>query len=91
MDEMILKILTQGSPLVVLVVVVYLFLRYGMGYLKDVRTMDREMFHDMHNQHMDARKATEKALLENADATRSNTKAIESLEQSVMKVINKRL
>lgn len=82
---MILKILTQGSPLVVLVVVVYLFLRY----LKDVQSKDREMFKGMHEDHLEARKEIEKAFLENAASTRDNTKAIQSLEQSVMKLLSR--
>lgn len=79
METFILKILTQGSPLVVLVMVVWMFLRF----LERTREADREMMRGFNAQHLDARAQTNVALIANADATRRNTEALQALEQTV--------
>lgn len=79
MEVFIEKLLTQGSPLVVLVVVVWMFLRY----LQVAREGDREVLKEMHTQHLEAREAMRKALVDNITSTKDNTMALLRLEQSV--------
>jgi hypothetical protein len=82
MDPVIEKLVTNGSALAVLVVVVWLFLTH----LKDTRKEDRATMLNMHEQHLEARKESQLALRENAESTRQNTKAIQSLEMVVNRV-----
>jgi hypothetical protein len=55
MDPVIEKLVTNGSALAVLVVVVWLFLTH----LKDTRKEDRATMLNMHEQHLEARKESQ--------------------------------
>lgn len=82
METLIEKAITNGSPLLVLVIVVFMFLRY----LERRGDAERNMFKEMHDQHVEARKESAAALRENAESTRQNTKAIQSLEVAVTRI-----
>lgn len=86
MDDLIKELVKNGSPLVVLVAVVWMFL----SSMRSERDKDRIMLKELNDQHIEARKNTQAALLENAESTRANTRAIQSLESSVMTLVNKK-
>jgi ABC-type nickel/cobalt efflux system permease component RcnA len=83
METLLEKLLTNGSPLVVLVLVVWMFLRY----LQSSREKDSEMMKEMHNQHIEARETSRLALKENAEVTRANTHALQELARVVTRTI----
>lgn len=79
MDKIIEQLLTQGSPLVVLVIVVYFFLQH----LQKTSANINQQLNTMNQQHLEAREQMKDALLQNAESTRENTKALQSLERAV--------
>lgn len=79
MEQLFLTTVTTGSPLIVLVLVVYLFLQH----LKERDKMLIQQLNAMNQQHLEAREQMKDALLQNAQSTRENTKALQSLERAV--------
>ena len=79
MDTLVKELITMGGPLGVLVLVVWMFLKF----LEKTREADRDMMRGFNAQHLDARAQTNVALNANAEATRRNTEALQSLEQTV--------
>ncbi len=79
MEIFIEKLLSQGSPLVVLVVVVVVFLKHIAAEGKQMRSM----FEEMHNDHMTARKEVRETLEKNTSAMMENTIAMRGLSRAV--------
>ncbi len=79
MEIMIEKLLTSGSPLVVLVVVVYIFLRF----LTNESKKTTEVFTQMHKDHIQARVETRDAMIENTKATLEASRVTEELVQTI--------
>jgi len=84
METFIKEILTSASPLAVLGLVVFLFLRF----LDRKQDKDGAMLMSMHQDHMSAREASRLALKENADVTRANTQALQDLARVVTRTIS---
>lgn len=79
MDELISSLLLNGSPLVVLVIVVWLFLKHMAAGSKDLQDLLRQF----HGDHILARKETKEAVDANTSAMTENTIAIRELAESV--------
>lgn len=79
MEAFLEKMLTNGSPLVVLVVVVFLFLKHMRDASREVQVL----LHQFHSDHILARKETKEAVDSNTKAMSENTLAIKALAESV--------
>lgn len=79
MDALLEKMLTNGSPLVVLVVIVYVFLKH----IKENNAEMRELLKQFHGEHILARKETTDAVEKNTSAMMENTMAVRALAESV--------
>lgn len=73
-ETVIEKILSTGSPLAILVVIVWLFLRF----LENEGKANRALFQSINEQNLMARKDTERALADNAQSTRENTAQLQA-------------
>jgi hypothetical protein len=74
--ELIEKLALQVPSLVVLVIVVWLFLRYMNQQRKDFSNLIGRL----HEDHLDARKLTREALADNTEAMREISKAVGVIE-----------
>jgi len=79
MDSFLEKLLTNGSPLVVLVVVVWIFLKY----LKDDAQQRNALFQQMHQEHIQARLEAREAIKDNTKATLEASRATEQLARTL--------
>ncbi len=77
------KILTQGSPLLVLVVVVYFLVDKFLAHMSKEADSQRSMFKEMHAEHILARKETKDSVDANTKAMNENTQAVSHLALKV--------
>lgn len=86
MDLLLERLFTQGSPLLVLVGVVYLFLRALRDILRTLHDRDkeqREFIKGLAIEHLEARELTRGCLNDNTAAMRENTKALGTVAEVV--------
>ena len=85
MDALLEKLLINGSPLVVLVVIVVVFLRFMANEGKEIRAMLAQM----HTDHLEARKESLQAVDRNTAAMMDSSAAASKLANAVENWVNK--
>jgi len=90
MDAIFKELLTQGGPLGVLVVVVWIFVRdrhtssiEHRAWMEQMLKSSQDTFKSMHADHLTARQETRECLRENTRAMIQNTDAMQKLSTLV--------
>lgn len=79
MDDFLVKILPQAPPLVVMVVLVWVFLRA----MEKRDLLFTNTMRSLHGEHLEAREASREAIKENAVNTKENTSALNKLTTTI--------
>lgn len=88
MEKILENAVGQAPGLVVLIVLVFAFLKRDRE--RDVMAVERDQFiRQMHEEHLLARKESRDAIADNADATRENTTALGMLRSTVESLTRK--